>query len=197
MAQNQSCFGSCRVVLFFFFVAALLSFLPVQSDAEDAAKARCDYILNVDESPLSRANFITTRNKMYELMLHQADPDVRYRPKGWNPPNQPSRQIDEMSQACLGCHDEMGAVKKYGSNIPPRFNNSGMALIAEAHPVGLLYEKRTIFRDNLNSSAEFPPDVVLVNGRISCITCHDPLNPVGNHMASGKRSSLCFICHKM
>ena len=200
MAHTVPRFRPCRIFLLAGIAAIFMTFSPVRPDAAEpaeTAKFACDYMIFIDENPLARADFIAMRNRMYEQMLKQADPDVRYRSQDPFSINQPKRQIDEMSQKCLGCHDELGAVKKYGSKSPSGFSNVGMSRIAEAHPVGLVYEKRTLFRDNLKSSAEFPPEVILVNGRISCITCHDPLNSKGNHMAGGNRSVLCFVCHNM
>ena len=201
MAHTLPRISPCRSILILVGITTIfLTFSPIRPDAAETAetaKAACDYMIFIDQNPLPRADFITMRNRMYDLMLKQADPDVRYRTQDSFSISQPKRQIDEMSQGCLGCHDELGAVKKYGSKSPSGFSNIGMSKIAEAHPVGLVYEKRTLFRDNLKSSAEFPLDVVLVNGRISCITCHDPLNSKGNHMAGGNRSALCFVCHNM
>ncbi|WP_243688226.1 cytochrome c3 family protein [Geotalea toluenoxydans] len=38
--------------------------------------------------------------------------------------------------------------------------------------------------------------MVLVDGRVGCLTCHDPLNRKAPHLvASNDRSNLCLTCH--
>lgn len=191
----------CRTSLIRKMVAILVCYLAVvavlQVEAKEPESVICDYTNYLDGNPLERAAFISMKNKMYDIMIEMADPDVRFRNQDTFSKS-PKRVIDEASQKCLGCHDEMGALKRYGSNASAGFDNKGMTKMAEAHPVGLLYERRTIFRNDLNTSADFPPGVILVNGRVSCVTCHDPLNPKSNHFAAGNtRSALCFVCHKM
>lgn len=177
-------------------VATLIAITSNPVDAEVTKKAVCDYTLYLQQ-PLPRAKFLAMRNQMYDATQQMADPDVRYQLQDSIPKNHPKRYIDDVSQGCLGCHEESGAVKKFGSSNPNGFDNSNMAKMSHAHPIGVLYEKRTLYRKDLRSSADFPPNMVLMEGHLSCITCHDPMNLEGNHLAEKDRGTLCFNCHNM
>jgi predicted CXXCH cytochrome family protein len=166
------------------------------AEAKEADDVICDYTLYLRE-PQPRAKFIAMREQLHEITTRMASPDLRYQFEFKVPENQPKRYIDEASTRCLGCHDEEGAVKKFGSSGSTVFIHAGMSKMSQAHPVGLMYERRTLDNANLKSSADFPPNMVLVYGRLSCITCHDPLNPEGNHLAEKNRGTLCFACHNM
>lgn len=182
-----------------FMVSGVLTVLAATSDPSTAAEpdtAVCDYTLYLQE-PQQRAKFIAMRVQLHEITKRMAGPDLRYQFEKPIPTNHPKRYIDECSTRCLGCHDENGAVKKYGQGGSPGFDNAGMSKMTQAHPVGLLYERRTLANAQLHSSIAFPANMVLVYGRLSCITCHDPLNPEGNHLAEKNRGVLCFACHNM
>lgn len=175
---------------------AILAGLSVTSEliAAEAGKATCDYSLYLQEVQ-PRAKYVAMRRQLHEFTKRMAGPDLRYQFESPAPTNHPKRYIDEVSTRCLGCHDENGAVKKYGATSV--FDNTGMSRMTQAHPVGLLYERRTLANATLHSSADFPEEMVLVYGRLSCITCHDPLNADGNHLAEKNRGTLCFSCHNM
>jgi predicted CXXCH cytochrome family protein len=38
--------------------------------------------------------------------------------------------------------------------------------------------------------------MVFVNGKVGCLTCHNPLNPEKGHLVmSDQKSALCLTCH--
>jgi predicted CXXCH cytochrome family protein len=49
---------------------------------------------------------------------------------------------------------------------------------------------------NYKSGASFNSKMIFVNGRVGCLTCHNPLNPEKSHLVmSDYRSALCLTCH--
>ncbi|MDA8428954.1 MAG: hypothetical protein M0T70_06830 [Geobacteraceae bacterium] len=96
-----------------------------------------------------------------------------------------SEQLDQISRECVTCHD--------GSSAPTT---------GYSHPVGMDYDKstsfnrRSPFKRNYVTRGALNPDVVLIDGKVGCLSCHNPLNPAENHLAmSNENSSLCFSCH--
>ena len=112
--------------------------------------------------------------------------------------NENSENLDSFSAGCLSCHDG-----KTASNVRPNLtNNPGnknrMVSISGKHPIGMDYEKYAIANHNLKSLDEISINLSLAEGRVSCITCHDPLNAEQNHlMVTRTGIDLCSVCHKM
>lgn len=112
---------------------------------------------------------------------------------------QSNRGVDPLSQDCLGCHDGSAA-----SDIPIDLRNNpyGRSMIGlsrgtdSEHPIGMEY---ALYAGNGN---DYKPlfggesKMILVNGRVGCLTCHDPLNEEKGHLAvSDRNSGLCLTCH--
>jgi predicted CXXCH cytochrome family protein len=107
------------------------------------------------------------------------------------------------SLICLGCHDgtvatstissshAMLAGVRVGFEVPDGF-------VWRDHPIGVLYPP-------INEPGEFHPGsfvaargIRMPEGRVECISCHDPHNETGvKYMLtmSNKRSALCLTCH--
>ena len=119
--------------------------------------------------------------------------------------------LDHVSKSCLSCHD--GARAKY-VGIETRDTISGAGLGRRNHPVGLHYDS-AVARDpgGLNPRAKLHPAIQLVDGRISCISCHEqktepvrvastePLRPADLCAATKQKTigpgdrQLCLACH--
>lgn len=165
--------------------------------AEQPSGMMCDYTVYLEE-PVPRARFIAMQNEVYQLSQTRASDHARYSALSSDPAGTLEGQADEVSRGCLGCHVEMGMMLKNGSAYPKGLHNEGMAKMAVSHSIGIDYERKTLFRSDLKSAAEFSPNMMLVNGKLGCVTCHDPLNREGNHLATGNsRSGICFACHNM
>ncbi|HEX9023316.1 MAG TPA: cytochrome c3 family protein [Geobacteraceae bacterium] len=94
-------------------------------------------------------------------------------------------RLDPISYECITCHD--------GSSAPAT---------GYSHPVGMDYDSSTAFSRRHPLSRQFisrgalNPDIVLIGGKVGCLSCHNPLNPERNHLvASNDRSTLCLSCH--
>lgn len=105
--------------------------------------------------------------------------------------------FDKVSLECLGCHDGNGGrLAEHGQFDPTDVKSLNMAKVAAKHPIGVDYAALSLTRDSLRKVSELPPTMTLVDGRISCITCHDPLNPKAHNLAVSE-ATLCFSCHNI
>jgi predicted CXXCH cytochrome family protein len=102
--------------------------------------------------------------------------------------------IDSLSSDCLNCHDGVAAlpVSVVLRNSP--FNKRHSP--GSDHPIGMDYNMYAA------SSSEYKPlmlgsnKMVFVNGKVGCLTCHNPLNPEKGHLVmSDQKSALCLTCH--
>ncbi len=104
--------------------------------------------------------------------------------------------LDGFSVDCLGCHDGVHAssVAVNWRNDP--YRDYRHRRLTSEHPVGMDYQMYASTRP-----ADYKPifgntRMLLVNGKVGCLTCHDPLNPERRHLVmSDYRSALCFTCH--
>jgi len=99
--------------------------------------------------------------------------------------------LDPVSTSCLGCHD--GARAKY-VGIETQDTIAGSGFGRRNHPVGLLYDT-AVARDpgGLNPRATLHPAIKLVDGRLSCVSCHqqktEPVRVAANAPLAG--ADLC------
>ena len=104
--------------------------------------------------------------------------------------------LDSFSAGCVTCHDGIVSRKDILNfrNDP----ETRMQMISGKHPIGMNYERYAARRDTLKKVEELNPRLVLVGGKVSCVTCHDPLNSEKNHLAMGREGNdLCMECHLM
>ena len=106
------------------------------------------------------------------------------------------------SLLCLGCHDGTIATStissshallagvREGFSVPERF-------VWRDHPIGVRYPAQG--RDyRPESFVTAGGRIVLPDGRIECISCHDPHNRSGIKgmlVMSNRKSALCLTCH--
>lgn len=105
------------------------------------------------------------------------------------------------SLICLGCHDGTVATSTIGSShallagvregfqVPDGF-------VWRDHPIGIEYAtERKEYRSQAYALAK---GVRLPEGRLECVSCHDPHNQTGEGkmlVMSNRRSALCLACH--
>ena len=83
--------------------------------------------------------------------------------------------IQSISDACLQCHNSQ----------PPALQTTHAD-----HPVNITYTQKPGYNQITD------PRLVLVNGKITCITCHDPYQSEPNRLAMpNDNSRLCLSCH--
>ncbi len=118
-------------------------------------------------------------------------------------------QPDGSSILCLSCHDGTTALGNVLSRmtdiafmggvtvIPPGYTNMSTDL-ADDHPISFDYTSGLAAADGqLKDPTALVPPVILENGRMQCISCHDPhRNLTTSFLVITTRSSeLCFSCH--
>lgn len=109
------------------------------------------------------------------------------------------KNLDSLSAGCLVCHDGNSASKVRPAIINSHNNRKNAIKMSLAkHPIGMDYEKYSASDASLKSLDEMGQHLNLTEGRVSCLTCHDPLNPGKNHIRVTKSGvDLCSACHTM
>lgn len=104
-----------------------------------------------------------------------------------------SFEIDKFSFNCLTCHDGINA--KIHEIRHKDFDLSQNARFEEVrgnHPIGMHYGSYAYAGNSFRKLFEIDEDMVLVDGKVGCLSCHNPLNPEKKHIA---RKNLCLGCH--
>lgn len=107
-----------------------------------------------------------------------------------------AENLDSFSAGCLSCHDGRSASNVRSNVVNNPDKKSIMKMLSAKHPIGMDYEKYSEANKNLKSLDDMGQSISLVEGRVSCITCHDPLNSNQNHLTITKNGiDLCSACH--
>jgi predicted CXXCH cytochrome family protein len=110
----------------------------------------------------------------------------------------PQPGLDQMSLDCLGCHDGSAASTIHTDlrNDPFR-RGSRVNSFGSDHPMGMDYSKYTAVRSDYKEIIPRSNKMIFVNGKVGCLTCHNPLNMEKGHLVmSDRNSALCLTCHK-
>ncbi|RMG74425.1 MAG: hypothetical protein D6710_01565 [Nitrospirae bacterium] len=108
--------------------------------------------------------------------------------------------IDSVSAQCLSCHDgSMGKAAPVKAGLwqhgDPLMGFNQQAYTG-VHPVGIDYEESSMEHPDLKPSAMIPRKIKLVNGKVSCISCHDPYsNNRAQLISTNRNGELCLGCH--
>jgi predicted CXXCH cytochrome family protein len=105
--------------------------------------------------------------------------------------------VDSFSRDCLTCHDGGHAsdVKiNYRNNPGSKNTKFGRA---KDHPIGMDYNSYSAMDpQNYKPVAAFNSKMTFVDGKVGCLTCHNPLKPEKTHLVmSDQGSALCLSCH--
>lgn len=114
-----------------------------------------------------------------------------------NTVDQQGGDIDSFSKDCVSCHDGLRA-----SDVSVNYRNSsggsrtGGHFSGKDHPIGMEYASYASFGRGYKPVTMLNPKMLLVKGKVGCLTCHNPLNPEKSHLVmSDYRSALCLTCH--
>jgi predicted CXXCH cytochrome family protein len=107
-------------------------------------------------------------------------------------------EVGGVSAACMSCHDGTVASAFNPFEASGRGTAFGVAqrlgMTPSAHPVNVVYpvnDRELTPRDELN------PHLKLQAGRITCTTCHRPMENGDVKLTLPiRRSRLCFACHR-
>lgn len=104
------------------------------------------------------------------------------------------------SSSCMGCHD--GTIGPVANVIFPStlegFVNTPHDPGSSSHPVDLDYDASAQRQPgSLTPSGALPSEVVLQEGKLTCVTCHHPdsTQPFRTSL-SMDASALCIACHR-
>jgi len=92
-------------------------------------------------------------------------------------------ELDQLSSECLSCHEDIDEPKK-------RFHGG--------HITGRPYEDDIEAGQKFRRVSFLPPELVLVEGKITCATCHG-LDPHDGQILviDNRGSALCNSCHNL
>ncbi len=105
---------------------------------------------------------------------------------------------------CMRCHDGTMAQDMFGGLAAPAPRNTrhpGLMTTGHGgtnHPVGIEYPQFDLEFRPMNAVLS-EGKVPLPEGKVECVSCHDPHNQTGMPdmlVKSNRRSALCLTCHK-
>lgn len=176
---------------------------------QNSVSVRRDYLVKLDEVLRSNYTAGNTVDEMYDNIVPASYNDDSDDGPGagtgsisisfGSPKKKAARSagnLDFFTIDCLGCHDGLSASSigvDYRDN--PFERRSRVTSSNSDHPIGMTYDlyaaSRVGYKDVGNKTK-----MVFVNGKVGCLTCHDPLNPEKGHLVmSDRNSELCRTCH--
>jgi len=100
-----------------------------------------------------------------------------------------SWRIDSYSLRCMDCHSDQASIAGDGRRVAASRLSAGGA---PNHPIGMKYD-RVASRGGLRPAAALSDEVLLPDGKVSCVSCHDGYGR--EHGKLVRRGRLCFECH--
>jgi predicted CXXCH cytochrome family protein len=99
-------------------------------------------------------------------------------------------EIDAFSQRCLACHGSLALAANFEST-PPRI------AVDHSHPIGDYSLARPTAFGRYRAAEEVTLPARLVNGRVSCASCHRVYSLSRSIVTGGNRRQLCLSCHDL
>jgi predicted CXXCH cytochrome family protein len=142
-------------------------------------------------------------------LWNRTDPGLNYTLYNSSTLNANPGQPDGSSILCLSCHDgtiALGNVLSRSSAITfgggettlPSGSSNLSRDISDDHPISFTYNSTLASSDGeLTDPNTLTGSVHLENGKLQCISCHDPhLNIYGDFLVANRQNStLCIYCH--
>jgi len=105
--------------------------------------------------------------------------------------------FDPISMECINCHD--GTVARAVDFRFEKTESQGVAsliTLVASHPIGVDLTRFSC--DNkFNHWKSLPPEIVLMDGKVGCASCHNLLGVNYLYLAVDmEKSNLCFTCHR-
>ncbi len=104
--------------------------------------------------------------------------------------------VDPVSAECLSCHDgSIGSRSDVGVGYW-RHSVDFFSQDRGVHPIGVNYRRAAMKDRKLRPPEALPSEIRLVDGKVSCISCHDPYSSRPMRLSMDNRGSrLCGGCH--
>lgn len=104
-------------------------------------------------------------------------------------------EIPNITTFCLGCHDgTVGPARQspFNEDLNQTVRCRGMP---GGHPVGVVYPIGTA-HDEFADPLSLPDRMLLVEGWMTCVSCHDVEAENHDLVIDNRRSALCLTCHR-
>lgn len=111
--------------------------------------------------------------------------------------NRQNTIFDPISMECINCHDgTVAQAVDYRFEKTETHEGTSLVTLLASHPIGVDFTKFSC-NNKFNHWRSLPPEIVLMNGKIGCASCH---NLLGNRYlylsVDMAGSGLCFTCHR-
>ena len=171
---------------------------PAATLDETGDRGKCDFSLQLQQDASLREAYIDAISRATEISFSATDVESMYR--NIIPVRNAARDmvgIDSFSHECISCHDGMSAPYH---NAKFQSAGTGRVLTLESvvgsHPIGMTYEYYVGRPGEYRGQERLNRNMVFINGRIGCLTCHNPLESGKYHLvASNDGSAICLSCH--
>ncbi|MDH4163676.1 MAG: cytochrome c3 family protein [Nitrospirota bacterium] len=154
---------------------------PVPSLRRSGGRAFCEAChsrgAGAPDAPSGHAQVLTTAHMEYDAMQ--------------------TGRIDAVSSACLSCHDgSIGAPATVRIGSFRHGIRTGDTAQELSHPVGVSYRRAMLRRGGLRPPETLDRRIRLVNGKVSCASCHNMFSREARLLTvANNRSGLCLECH--
>lgn len=103
---------------------------------------------------------------------------------------------DSFSTECISCHDGVSSIT-IGVNLKNDPLHTGIRRSSGTdHPIGMDYQSYVGANPGKYKPVFGRGNMIFVDGKVGCLTCHDMLNPERKHLVmSDRQSALCLTCH--
>ena len=110
---------------------------------------------------------------------------------GAEPVDHHGLQVDPRAgaHACIACHDGLIATEAHYCMVNCSFRTP--------HPISVPYPSQDRDASYLPQDSLERAGIVLVDGKVVCVSCHNLNNPVRYHLVMDNAGSqLCYACHR-
>jgi predicted CXXCH cytochrome family protein len=171
---------------------------------QKSVSARRQYLVQVDQALNGSSIAGNTVEDMYGNIKPAAyspedDANEQYSLSGMifgRPASNKFVSMDAFSVDCVGCHDGAGA-SSIGVNLrnTPFGRKSQVNSFSSDHPIGMDYNSYVAANRGYKPIGA-NTKMIFVDGKVGCLSCHDPLNAERGHLVmSDRNSALCATCH--
>jgi predicted CXXCH cytochrome family protein len=102
-------------------------------------------------------------------------------------------EIDDITSYCLGCHDGKVGPARQAQVVTDPVLAGGCEGVPRYHPVGATYPDGD---PEFASPTMLASGMHIVEGRVTCVTCHDCEAYDHELLVNNRYSALCLTCHR-
>lgn len=157
---------------------------------------QCAYHLEVASNPERAIEYEMTVKKAKDAHTSGYGEYQAFRTVKLNAEGGEQVEVDELSYNCMMCHDGTIA-RSHNTRIRSAEQRTGLDMNKiSSHPIGVHYGSAAYINRSLKSLHTLNEAIVLVNGQLGCLSCHDISKGNAKHLVMENRGSiLCMQCH--